>query len=109
MLITLILSRAQFSSLTSPELVSFLVFIFLDWMSSLEFLTAFRISKFEIRILGYEVSASPTLLSSLDEKLCPCFEIHHGELRQVHDGFHFLESAEVSENYILVFQLVDTG
>ena len=74
-------------------------------MAGLEFMTAFRLKKFEIRILGCEVHLSPSSMASLDDKLCPCFELHHAELQQVLDGFHFLDSCEVSGFYLFIFCL----
>lgn len=68
--------------------------------TGLDFLTAFRLSRFEIRVLGYEVTVSPTLLAELDVHLCSYFEMYHADLRRVPDGFHFLDSCEVSE-YVL--------
>ena len=64
-------------------------------MSGVEFITAFVLGRFELRILGYEVTVSPTALLSLDDELCSAFETHHVRLRRVLDGFHLLDSDKV--------------
>ena len=64
-------------------------------MSGVEFITAFVLDRFEIRILGYEVTVSPTILLNLDEELCLAFETHHDRLRRILDGFHVIETEKV--------------
>ena len=64
-------------------------------MSGVEFITAFAIGKFELRILGYEVFVSPTQLLALDEEICVAFELHHSRLRSIIDGFHLLDNDKV--------------
>ena len=71
-------------------------------MSGVEFITAFVLGRFELRILGYEVTVSPTTLLSLDEELCLLFEAHHERFRRIIDGFHTLESDKVRDK-IFVF------
>lgn len=65
-------------------------------MSGVEFITAFVMDRFEIRILGYELFVSPSTLASVDEELCVAFEAHHDRLRRINDGFHVLSSNKVS-------------
>ena len=79
-------------------------------MAGVEFITAFVLDHFEIRILGYEVTVSPTVLLNLDEELCLAFETHHGRLRRIIDGFHVLESDKVSPRCILfIIELACNG
>ena len=68
-------------------------------MSGVDFITAFVLGRFELRILGYEVSVSPTTLLSLDEELCLALETHHDRLRRILEGFHALDSDKVSDCY----------
>lgn len=70
-------------------------------MAGVEFITAFVLDRFEIRILGYEVTVSPTVLLNLDEELCLAFETHHARLRRILDGFHVLESDKVSARCVV--------
>lgn len=64
-------------------------------MSSLDFVTAFRLARFEIRVLGLGVKMSPTSLLSLDQDLCLSFETYYRGLVNVIEGFHFLDSDQV--------------
>ena len=64
-------------------------------MSCVEFVTAFKIDRFELRILGYELVMSPTQVGYLDESLVPAFEAHYVELVRVLDGFHVVQSSKV--------------
>ena len=65
-------------------------------MSWVEFITAFAIDRFELRILGYEVHVSPTLIEALDESLAVAFESHYKGLTRILDGFHLVEHDKVS-------------
>ena len=73
-------------------------------MSGVEFLTAFKLGRFELRLVGYEVTVSPSTLLGLDEELCTLFELHHERFRRILDGFHLLPNDKVF--FILIIFIV---
>ena len=64
-------------------------------MHWVEFITAFTINSFELRILGYGLFLSPTQLGLLDEKLSVAFEVHYERLVRILDGFHVIDPVKV--------------
>ena len=65
-------------------------------MACVEFITAFVIRRFEMRILGYELHLSPTMIETIDESLALAFESHYHGLVQVLEGFHLIDTEKVS-------------
>ena len=74
-------------------------------MSGVEFITAFKLGRFELRLVGYEVIVSPSSLLELDEELCTVFELHHEHFRRILDGFHLLPNDKVCIRLITILLL----
>ena len=74
----------------------------LSTMSWVEFITAFKIESFELRVLGYELFLSPTQLELLDERLSIAFETHYDRLVRVLDGFHVIHLDKVGTKLRLI-------
>ena len=72
----------------------------------MDLLTAYEIGSFMLRVLGFELHVSPTLLDQIDGRLMIAFDSHHDRLIRVLDGFHVLDHEKVSKFIYPGFQVI---
>ena len=83
-------------SLLKNILANNFVFFQILMSSCVDFITAFVIQRFELRVLSCEVQVSPTMIESIDDAQVVAFETHYRGLTRVLDGFHLIEHNMVS-------------
>ena len=66
----------------------------------MDFITAFCLGCFQIRMLGLGLHISPTLVDIIDQSLSSLLELHHHQLMKIADGFHL-----VSGDKVIIFEL----
>ena len=62
----------------------------------MDFVTAFVLNSFELRVLALDPGLSPSSLLDLDSRLQTCMELHCPSWMRVNDGFHILARDKVS-------------